>query len=540
MKGAINQPLPCTGPPYARSVTGAIDCRAPATPAGHRSGQSESHIDHLLLTMICSMTQALEKERRTEAETPPARAPVGVAAWAGGDDGLDALATLERHGGLFKKAMNREQLEKMANDPKTAPDVREALHTVLSTPGMFERLESANTGKKDGKLSVHDVRVVAEDPALKTLNKTQAASFADHYIPSSASGSGEDLPAPRTITTEDAQKELYKYAQYLPDDVSLDGLKEIVDGTADGDKMPPQLKAAAHHFTRNPDAWRALNGGQDRVKRADMEDNISSATRLNDVERDTVDRLRQDPTGIFFKNGNLTREKLGKIVSDEKANPLDRQAAQRLLDDPVLFGRLDNGKNGSHIRGIKGAWLKSDDGQIGRGDLDGFERRLKDHAVSATPVAGTSRTPATAAAREAISDMAAGTLDQPEIKKAKGGGLRDFVDGALKVGKVIADTASKVADWLGKTVNVPPFNLVFKAAAVFNKGIAGAADTASTALNNGDVEQAAIKAGIATAGTALDQVTNSSVGSTAAKAAEGAMWAHKNQEKIASKADKVI
>ena len=74
---------------------------------------------------------------------------------------LDAISTLERHEDAFgKKGVNREDMERMVNDPKTPPDLKQALETVLSDPGLMDLLDraAAKGGSSDGKFKAADIK----------------------------------------------------------------------------------------------------------------------------------------------------------------------------------------------------------------------------------------------------------------------------------------------------------------------------------------------------------------------------------------------
>ena len=51
--------------------------------------------------------------------------------------------------------------------PRMPSDLRGALQTLQEDPGMFDRLESAKTGERDGRFSVKDVRTLQDSPDMK-------------------------------------------------------------------------------------------------------------------------------------------------------------------------------------------------------------------------------------------------------------------------------------------------------------------------------------------------------------------------------------
>jgi type III secretion translocon protein HrpF len=420
---------------------------------------------------------------------------------------MDALSTLERHEGSFSKHGTKiSDMEKMAKDEKTPPDLRKALNTVLSDQGLQDMLDGGKNGKLDHKISSKDIQKLAEDPELKAYNEEKAKGYADNYIPSGDNGKTTEG---RPITKNDAENELYKYADYLPKDMSLDELHKIVDGTSHTGKCPPQLIAAAKYFTDHPQEWKDLNNGKDKVSHASMEDKIAAKGQLDADQTKALDRIDADPNGAFGNKFN--RDKLKKIADDPKAAPEDKEAAKKFLEDPVLFGKLDNAKHGRDIKGAKKLWQQSDDGTISRDDIKAFRSHLENKEVATTPANATHK-PKGADDVKAVGDMVAGEMDQPDQKKAKGGGFKKFLQGCLSVVSKIADVISTVAEKLGKVLP-PPFNLVAKAVAVGSRAWSEGTNVAATAIQGGDVKKALRDAGLDLAGTGLNVATNSSAGS---------------------------
>jgi type III secretion translocon protein HrpF len=449
--------------------------------------------------------QAMQKAaQQQQQQVPPAQRPVSAEQKAAR---MDALSTLERHEGSFSKHGTKiSDMEKMAKDEKTPPDLRKALNTVLSDQGLQDMLDGGKNGKLDHKISSKDIQKLAEDPELKAYNEEKAQGYADNYIPSGDNGKTTEG---RPITKNDAENELYKYADYLPKDMSLDELHKIVDGTSHTGKCPPQLIAAAKYFTDHPQEWKDLNNGKDKVSHASMEDKIAAKGQLDADQKKALDRIDSDPNGAFGNKFN--RDKLQKIADDPKAAPEDKEAAKKFLEDPVLFGKLDNAKHGRDIKGAKKLWQQSDDGTISRDDIKAFRSHLENKEVATTPANATHK-PKGAEDVKAVGDMVAGEMDQPDQKKAKGGGFKKFLQGCLSVVSKIANVISKVAEKLGKVLP-PPFNLVAKAVAVGSRVWSEGTNVAATAIQGGDVKKALRDAGLDIAGTGLNVATNSSAGS---------------------------
>jgi type III secretion translocon protein HrpF len=335
------------------------------------------------------------------------------------DTQKDAIMTLSRHEGAFSRhGSSLCDLADKARDPRTPPDLRKALTTVLNDPGLLHLVEDGDRNR----ISRGDIRDVASRPDMKAYSKRKAADYAQNYIPSGDQGKHA---CGRPITRQDAEQELYKYADVLPRKLSQHEFTRIIDGESDIKQRPPQLIAAAYYFKQHPDEWRELNNGSDKVRCGQMEDNISAKGELTQSEKSAVDRLTSDPNHVF--GDRITRQSLRRIVADPKASEADKQAARTFLDDAVLFGKEDNAQDGRELHGAEKLWRTSDDGIIVRGDLEAFKRKLQDTKIYAPPAAAATTVAGTAAAA-ATADMLAGEADQPEMKKPKGAPLKSDVD----------------------------------------------------------------------------------------------------------------
>ena len=424
----------------------------------------------------------------------------------------EAVSTLSRHEGEFSKhGTKMGDIEKMAKDPKTPPDLQKAIGTVMADPDLKKQLD----GNGDGKISSKDIKRMADKPEVKAFNEDKAQAYAKDYIPSDAPKGTQ----PRPITKQDAEQELYKYADYLPKNMSQKDQQNIVDGTSGMGKCPPQVIAAAQYFKDNPDEWKALNDGKDKVKTAKLEDNIAAKGEITQDEKDAVDRLTDDPNHVF--GNKITRDSLKKIADDPKADPADRKAAQKFLDDPVIFGKEDNAKNGRDIHGIKKLWQQSDDGTISRDDLKAFQKKLQDTKVYTPPTAPAGG-PQTAVDAYAANDMLAGEMDQPDQKKAKGGGFKKFLQGALSVLSKIEHGFSVALGAIAK-IMPPGLRQLVGLASTATGTISGLEKTGADAIGGGNWKKDLADTGISTAGSLVDAATGTSVGGTVAGIAQGAV-----------------
>jgi len=449
----------------------------------------------------------------------PQLSQVAQAGAGGGGDGqlspeqTQAISTLSRHEGEFSKhGTKMGDIEKKLDDPNTPPDLKQAIQTVMADPDLKAQLD----GNGDGKISSKDINRMANKPEVKAFNERKADDYAQNYIPSGDEGK---TTAGRPITKQDAEQELYKYADYLPKNVDAGTFQHIVDGTSGMGKCPPQVIAAAKYFKDHPDEWKELNGGKDKVSAAKMEDDISAKGEITQDEKDAVDRLAADPNHVF--GNKVTRDSLQKIVDDPKADAADKKAAETMLKDPVIFGKLDNAKNGRDIHGIKKLWLQSDDGTISRDDLKAFQNKLQDSKVY-TPPAAPANAPQTAEGQEAAADMLAGETDQPDQKKAKGGGFKKFLQGALGVLSKIEHVFSEALGAIAKILP-PGLKQLVGLAAAGTQAISGLEKTGADAIGGGNWKKDLADTGLQVGGKLVDGLTGTSVGSTVMGIAEGAV-----------------
>jgi len=375
---------------------------APLPPLPQRQGPDDSMREAGATPPACAAREPCAP-RDPDARSRPGRLS---------DTQKDAIMALSRHEGEFSHHGNSlDDLAAKASDPNTPPDLRQALTTVLDDPDLLHLMEDGDRNR----ISRGDIREIASRPDMKAYSEKKAADYASNYIPSGDEGRHA---AGRPITRQDAEQELYKYADDLPGTLSRHAFDRIINGESNIGRRPPQLIAAAYYFRHHPDEWKQLNDGRDKVRRSQMEDNICAKGELTQTEKSAVDQLTSDPNHVF--GDCITRQSLQEIADDPRASKADQEAARTFLDDAVLFGKEDNALDGHEIRGARKLWEKSDDGLIVRGDLVAFRRKLQDAKVYAPPAAPAPAVVGTAAAA-ATADMLAGESDPPEMKKAKGG-----------------------------------------------------------------------------------------------------------------------
>lgn len=358
------------------------------------------------------------------------------------DQLADVVTVFGRHEDLLKShgGMHRDQLAAMANDASTPDDLRRAISQVMANPELWNRLETGKVHKADDKFSVKDVRALQKDPTIQHYAEQKAADYTHHYI---ASDTQDPNTVARSMTQNDAMRELFRYSESLPKHVNLGALQKIADGTANIGKAPPQLVAAAKFFVDHPQQWRSFTDGRDTVSRNRVCDLATWKVAVRSDEAQAIQTLQQNRS-LFFGHGGLTQQKLAQLAGDSTQSDQVRQTAQLLLSDhSMLFSMLDNAKH--HAGG--NAWDVANDGKIGAGDLDSFLRRnpVKVSSDDADALAKESQPTDAATASSvdgdrslsAVRDMLEGQQTAPDTKKKQGGQLKT----ALEIIGMVASVA---------------------------------------------------------------------------------------------------
>ncbi|WP_027522055.1 HrpF/NolX family T3SS translocon protein [Bradyrhizobium sp. Ec3.3] len=443
------------------------------------------------------------------ADLPTAPVPSSRITWNGGtltNAELQIVAVLNRH--KDQCPLSWDSLADKVNDPSTPPDLKEAINGLRRDPELFYAIGSQGDGRCGGKIKDKDLSEFSDSHSqVATFQEQQAHSYEQNYIPSDGTGNGQ----PSVMTLCDALRELYKYSDYLPKNLSLDDFKGIVDGNAKTGKCPPQVIAAAQYFLDHPDSWKQLYGGAiDKVHKEDFLQVASSSMNLSQSELDTLGTINKNQDA-FFGGGVLTREKLASMVGDKTLDPKVRQAASQLLSDPVLFGLLNNSITGykTHHKFFDfGGGHTVDSGNISSNDFTHFYSNMSaaNHTVQQTKT----HLPKTVADQSAVADMMAGVADQPDIKSQKknGGAFMHALDGVAKVG-------SKVLDWTATAVGllgfIPGLGELADAASMVIECESQAANLLHTAISGGNMKQALEEAGLNVAAQAVGCISGPEV-----------------------------
>lgn len=417
------------------------------------------------------------------------------------DSQLQIVSVLDRHKDQCPLSWN--SLQDKINDSSTPPDLKAALQGLQNDPQLFYAIGSQGDGKCGGKIKAGDLSdFSANHSQVASYKEQQATSYENNYIPSDGSSNGQ----PQTMTENDAMRELYRYSDNLPKNLSIADFKQIVDGDSKTGKTPPQVVAAAKYFVDHPDQWKQLFGGNvDQVHTSDFLQVASSSMHMTQDELNTLDTINKNQNA-FFGSGDLTRDKLSKMADDKSLDPKVKQAASQLLNDPLLFGVLNNSITGyktHHGFFNMGGGHTVDSGNISNNDFNHFYSTMS--SANRTVEKPVTHTPKTAADQAAVQDMMAGIDDQPEIKTPKhnGGALMHGLEDALSV-------YSKVMDWgataLGALSFIPGIGELADAGSAVLEGESQVANIARTVISGGNLKQALEEAGLSMAAQAVGDI----------------------------------
>ncbi|WP_201842469.1 HrpF/NolX family T3SS translocon protein [Microvirga zambiensis] len=457
--------------------------------------------------------ESMDRDWQASEVANPSVAPAPVASeritWNGGSltqAELEIVAVLNRH--KDQAPLSWESLAEKANDPSTPPDLKAAIEGLQKDPELFYAIGSQGDGRCGGKITAKDLSGFSRHHSqVAEFQDKQAQSYVQNYIPSDSTGE----PQPSVMTRSDALRELYRYSENLPENLSLAEFEKIVEGEAKTGKCPPQVIAAAQYFVSHPDQWKQLyGGGIDKVHKEDFLQVASSSMSLTRTELETLETINSNQDA-FFGSGDLTRDKLATMAEDKSLTPKVQKAASQLLSDPLLFSQLNNAITGYETDNSFfdfGGGHTVDSGDISKNDFARFYQSMS--SANRTVQQSKTHVPETTAEQDAVSDMLAGRTDQPDTKSPKknGGAFIHAVGDALKI-------VSPVLDWAATAVGllsfVPVLGQVADAVSMALSCEAQAANLLRTAITGGNMKQALIEAGINIGAQALSLVAGPEV-----------------------------
>ena len=413
---------------------------------------------------------------------------------------MEVLSTLSRHMDKVPDGLRQEDLDTLANDESLPQDLRDAYAALRDKPELFAKL---NTDGDTASASHQDIREGFKDPAFVEYSREKSEAYTQNYIPSDAE---EGDTALRPMTESDAARELYLYADSLPDNIDQAALQQIVDGQTNG-KCPPQLQAAAKYMLDHPESFQKL-APEGSVSRGGLENNAAPLINLREKEISAFDTL-QSNKDTFLRDGDITRESLTALAADESVSAEVREAAKTLLESPTMFGMLDNANKGHEPQDgvLKRNRNAVHDGKIGSSDIDALAGKLTQTnrtpppppPAPVTPAPGTpgADTPAadsssasSAAQMLFMQNMLDGRDDDPEIKESRGGkgGLARVLGVMAKVLDAVKTGLDVVASFLP-----PPFSAAVAAISTSVGAVNNFGVKAGMAMANGVPRREAMK-----------------------------------------------
>ncbi|MFC3320431.1 HrpF/NolX family T3SS translocon protein [Mesorhizobium cantuariense] len=456
--------------------------------------------------------ESMDQDLQPSAIEPPSVPPVPVKSsritWDGGsltEAELQIVAVLNRH---KDTPIWWDKLDAQANLPSAPPDLKAALKALQQDPELFYAIGSQGDGRCGGRIEPKDLSGFSSHHSqVAEFQERQAQSYEQNYIPSDSTGNAQ----PSVMTLSDALRELYRYSESLPKNLSLADFNQIVDGKAKTVKCPPQVIAAAQYFVNHPDAWKQLYGGAiDKVHKEDFLQVASSSMSLTQAELNTLETMNSHQDA-FFGSGVMTRDKLASMADDKSLDPGVRKTASQLLSDPLLFGLLNNSITGykTHNKVFDfGGGHTVDSGDVSKKDFAHFYTNMS--SANQTIQQPKIHVPKTAAEQDAVADMTMGLADQPEIKSAKknGGIFMHIVDGVCKEASGLLDTAATA---VGLLSFVPGLGKIADLASMALEWESQAANILHTAISGGNMMHALAEAGINLAAQAVSLVAGPEV-----------------------------
>ncbi|MBV6847890.1 HrpF/NolX family T3SS translocon protein [Xanthomonas euvesicatoria] len=441
--------------------------------------------------------------KNIKGSNPPPPAEGSTVTWNDGQlnqSELEVVSVLDRHKDQVD-SLSFDQLDAKINDPSTQPDLKKALQGLQKDPRLFFAIGSQKDSKCGGKIKAQDLTDFSYyHPQIAEYNDKQAKSYTQNYIASDS----PDKTKASVMTKSDALRELYRYSDYLPGNLSEDEFAKIVDGDSKTGKCPPQVIAAAQYFRDHPDEWKEFAGDSGSMSTPDFLQKSTSEMHLTADEQKTLDTINSHQDAFYGDGKEITRDKLDAISKDDKADPAVKQAATQLLADPLLFGLLNNSITGyKKPHHFFGGGHVVDSGKISQDDF----RQFYDHMSAANK---TVDTPATHEAsspdqQKAVADMLVGKDDPPAIKKPKKDvgtfqqGLHEFLK-----------WDSKILDWMSVGLSalngIPIIGEITDVASIALESEAQAAQVVDTAIQGGDMSLASKLAGINMAGAVVGAV----------------------------------
>lgn len=249
------------------------------------------------------------------------------------------------------ETFSRADLLRVASDPGSSPELRQAARAMLNDPLAMIRLDTADSRGRGGS--------EASDGRISKGDLTSVGGIV--------------TPQP-AMSTERASQVLNQNFDKLSGGAETFGRNDLLR-VANDPNSSPELRQAARAVLNDPQAISKLDaadsrsrGGNEaadgRISKGDLTAVGGSVTPLLPM---TTERAAQVLNLNFDQVSDgkeaVTRDDLNRVANDPTKSPEVRQAARFLLDNPGSVLKLDNAD--SRFRGKN----EATDGRISRGDL---------------------------------------------------------------------------------------------------------------------------------------------------------------------------
>ena len=447
----------------------------------------------------------VDDQSSTPITTEPSRQTDTGLTWNSGtltNEELQTVSVLIRH--KDQCPLERDKLQDKINDASTPQDLKQAVTQLQQDYQLFFAIGSQGDGRCGGKIKASDLDGFSSSHAqVGAFAEQQASEYLHNYVPSDST---QQTVRPAEMTESDALRELYRYSDGLPKFLNQDELKNIVEGSSHIGKCPAQVIAAAQYFRLHKDRWSQLTDNQNGISKEDLLARSVDKMHLTQQELDNLNTIKLH-ADTFFDSGDLTRDKLQAISQNNSLDSKVRQTASQLLQDPLLFGVMNNTITGykTHHKFFDfGGGHTVDSGNISRNDFNHFVAGMS--ATNRQVLASNAHAVRSDTDNNAVADMLMGVEDQPAIKvpKKNGGFVLHALDEILKVGSTVWDLAATAATALSF---IPGLGEVADAVGVALESQAQAAKLLRTAIDGGDMKKALAESGLSMASQAVGSIS---------------------------------
>jgi hypothetical protein len=249
------------------------------------------------------------------------------------------------------ETLNRSDLRRIANDPNSSPELRQAARTVLNDPQAMKKLDTADSRSQggnemaDGRFSKGDLTTVGGAGAPpQSMSTERAAQVLNQNFDKVSGGS-------QTIDRGDLRR------------------------IANDPNSSPELRQAARTVLNDPQAMNKLDtadsrsrGGSEmadgRISKGDLTSVGGAAAPQQSMSTERAAQvLNQNFDKVSGGSQTIDRGDLRRVANDPNSSPELRQAARTVLNDPQAMKKLDTADSRSQ------GGNEMADGRISKGDL---------------------------------------------------------------------------------------------------------------------------------------------------------------------------